>query len=219
MKKNIFFIGLLIIVSISAAYAFEAVSSGESGNSSSIPVMGIYNFPLFINLSEEISQEENYDIFSGNPNYFVTGYDKFGGFGKFLLGFGNIFLGLGSLIAGEWRDMLKLDLNYFLSAGMAVGGFFLCKTFLEQWPLTMIVPILGTIGDIIFISLGVALMPVGVYMFVRTIIDGFLYPYGLGSSPSSNRNIKENPLLNLSFNFVPLPNGKTATQVAYTIRY
>ena len=213
MKKNILLIILLISISISAAYAAE----NTSGEDQSFPLFtGTFFYPL--SFSQDIDQEMNDDIFSGNPNYYKTGYDKFGGFGKFMLGFGNIFLGLGSLIAGEWRDTLKLDLNYFLSAGIAVGGFILVDTF-YKFPLAGKIIFFGMIGDILFISLGAVLMPVGVYMFVRTIVDGFLYPYGIGSSPSSNRNIKQNPLLNLRFDILPTSDGNTAGQLSYIIRY
>jgi hypothetical protein len=154
-----------------------------------------------------------------DPNYYPTGYDKFGTFGKVALGFGNIFLGLGSFIAGEPLDGLKLILYYGLGGAAAVGGYFLwdigIQLFTNMGPiLILILPAIIPVG---VLGLSVFGLVGGTYTVVRTLVDAFLYPFRLGSPPSGNKSI-DRPYKNVNVAFVPLPNGNIATQLSYTIR-
>jgi hypothetical protein len=216
--KNLLLYGLLLIGFVSTVYAQETpdadvftITDDTIADSTitddAIAADTVAAFPITV-----------------DPNYYLTGYDKFGTFGKVALGFGNIFLGLGSFIAGEPLDGLKLILSYGLGGGAAVGGYALLAwvrsnslsskftgwgVFLGIFVVPVVIVAVGTVGALALVG--------GAYTVVRTLMDGFFYPFHLGSPPSGNKSI-DRPYKNIDLAFVPLPNGTIATQLSYTIR-
>jgi hypothetical protein len=215
MKKNILLYGLLLIGLI--GFINTANAQQMPNTEFFLPGLTAAASPL---LMSNISFAANKAL-TVDPNYYPTGYDKFGTFGKVVLGFGNMALGLGSLIAWEPLDSLKLLAFYGGSVVAGAGGYLLFSqampAFFSGQGLAIIVtfPIGLAIG-----ATGLFLVISGVYTFIRTIVDGFLYPFRLGNPPSGNRSIKRPfQFQNLNMSFVPLPDGKVSSRLGYTMRF
>jgi hypothetical protein len=204
--KKVFLYCLLLICFVNTINAQQALNSVffspelKFANTAQMVPMGNFNLMA--------------DGATADPNYYPTGYDKFGTFGKVALGFGNLFFGLGSFIAGEPLDGLMLLLNYGISGGLVAGGLLLTGVLNPSGSdIGMFVAggwILPFVGGIMAVA--------GGYMFVRTLVDAFLYPFRLGSPPSSNKSI-DRPYQNVNVAFIPLPNGNIAGQLSYNIRF
>lgn len=140
-------------------------------------------------------------------------YDDFSGFGKFGLGLLNIPFGIGSYVAGEWRDGLILSFMHSGGIALAVWGVLLFpgNNYSKK----------GS-GSLIISSIVIG---AGIGLFGLALIEGFAWPFGsyFAIRPPSvvrkarSANKAGNDTLNMMF--VPLPNGKAAGMVKYTMLF
>jgi len=199
MKKTIIITGLLLI-----GFTFN-VFAQTTDNGLNIP---FFTFTGNINFMQD------------DPNYYPTGYDKFSVFGKLGLGFSNIFFGLGSCIAGEFRDSLNLTIHQSLSIA-AFGGGLLLRIFafdFDNWKTNKYYPGRVFLEVIMPFILSYGLMAVGGFNYLRTLLDGFLYPFGLGSPPSSKKSI-ERKIPELNMGLIPQFDGNFAGLLSFKIHF